>query len=306
MHLPTVPPAPTGFRSGFVTVLGRPNVGKSTLVNRIIGEKVAITSPTAQTTRNRLRGILTRPEAQIVLVDTPGIHKPHHKLGQVLVHNARTAFSSADGVLLIVDGSVPAGTGDQFIADSLRDIQVPRWLVLNKVDLRPAKFAADIRASYDRLLPKAILFEVSALSGDGVDTLLTSVLSQLPEGPYYYPPDLFTDQPERFIMGELIREQILRATREEVPHSVAVVIERVEEGEHLTRVLATILVERDTQKAILIGKQGQMLKHIGTESRLAMQKLLSGKVYLEVFIKVRTRWRQSESMLRELGYRRED
>jgi GTPase len=301
-----VPEAPPGFRSGFVAVVGRPNVGKSTLVNRAIGEKVAITSPTAQTTRNRLRGILSLPTAQMILVDTPGIHKPHHKLGEVLVHNARTTIGSVDCVLFIVDGSVLAGTGDQFIADGLRNISNPLWLVLNKIDLQPPKRSEAIRDSYKGLLgDSAQLVEISAEHGTGVQSLVDSVVPHLPEGPYYYPPDLFTDQPERFIFGELIREQVLLLTREEVPHSVAVVIDKVEEGETLTRILATVMVERTTQKQIIVGAKGQMIKEIGTQARLQMQKMLDGKVYLELFVKVKPRWRQSESTLRDLGYRRE-
>ncbi len=302
----SVPVAPPGFRSGFIAILGRPNVGKSTLVNRLVGEKVAITSPTAQTTRNRLRGILTLPTAQLILIDTPGIHKPHHKLGEVLVHNARTSVGAADGVLFLVDGSGPAGSGDQFIAEGLKGIKNPVWLVLNKLDQQPKKQALAIvesyRALFDLVPP---LYEISAARGTGIEILLESVVAQLPEGPYYYPPDLFTDQPERFIMGELIREQVLLATAEEVPHSVAIVIDQVEEGPQLTRVLATIMVERDSQKGILIGKDGQMLKTIGTRARLQMQKLVDTKVYLQLFVKVKERWRQSESTLRDLGYRRE-
>ncbi|AGY58455.1 GTPase Era [Gloeobacter kilaueensis] len=302
-----LPEAPPDFRSGFVAILGRPNVGKSTLVNRLVGEKVAITAPTAQTTRNRLRGILTLPTAQIVLVDTPGIHKPQHRLGEVLVHNARRAAASADGILFLVDGSVEAGSGDRFIAESLKGLPTPLWLVLNKIDQRSARRADLIRESYRTLFdPPVELREVSALKGTGIESLLADVINRLPRGPYYYPPELFTDQPERFIMGELVREQVLLATREEIPHSVAVVIERVEEGEQLTRVLATILVERDSQKGILIGKEGQMLKSIGTKARTQMQKLVGHKVFLQLFVKVKERWRQSDATLKDLGYRRED
>ncbi|UFP96845.1 GTPase Era [Gloeobacter morelensis] len=301
-----IPNAPPGFRSGFVAIVGRPNVGKSTLVNRLVGEKVAIISPTAQTTRNRLRGILTLPTAQIVLVDTPGIHKPQHRLGEVLVHNARTAAGSADGIVFLVDGSVEAGAGDRFIAESLKGNKAPVWLVLNKIDRRSRNQVEPVRESYRKLFdPEPVLYEISALKGSGVEPLLENIISSLPEGPYYYPPDLFTDQPERFIMGELIREQVLLATREEVPHSVAVVIDTVEEGESLTRVLATILVERDSQKIILIGKGGQMLKAIGTGARHQMQKLVGHQIYLQLFVKVKERWRQSDATLRDLGYRRE-
>jgi len=301
----SIPEAPPGFRSGFSAVIGRPNVGKSTLVNRIVGEKVAITSPTAQTTRNRLRGILSRPDAQLILVDTPGIHKPHHRLGEVLVHNARTAVGDVDAVLFVVDGAEPAGSGDAFIAEGLKGLQMPLWLVLNKLDRRSPKRAEEIRASYRELVNATGVFEVSAVRGTHVKDLVEAVVARLPEGPYYFPPDLYTDQPERFIMGELIREQVLLLTREEIPHSVAVVIDRVEEGEQLTRVLATVLVERQSQKRIIVGAGGSMIKQIGTGARQQMQKLISGKVHLELFVKVKENWRQSEGALRELGYRRE-
>jgi GTP-binding protein Era len=304
----TIPSPPSDFRSGFVGIVGRPNVGKSTLMNYLIGQKIAITSPVAQTTRNRLRGILTTDEAQIIFVDTPGIHKPHHELGKVLVHNARTAIASVDLVLFVVDGSVPAGRGDQFIADLLAQQKTPVYIGLNKIDLRSPEKAADITASYQALAKPHgwPLYEFSALTGDHVSELQTHLVQGLEPGPYYYPPDLVTDQPERFIMGELIREQILYHTREEVPHSVAIAIDRVEEDTDITRILATVHVERDSQKGILIGKKGSMMKAIGTGAREQMQKLITGKVYLEIFVKVQPKWRQSRTRLAELGYERED
>jgi GTP-binding protein Era len=303
----SIPTAPPNFKSGFVALIGRPNVGKSTLMNQLVGQKIAITSPVAQTTRNRLRGILTTPQGQYIFVDTPGIHKPQHHLGEILVQNARTAIALVDVVLFVVDGSVPAGRGDEFIATLLTQAQTPTVIGLNKSDLCPPEQQLDIEASYQQLAGGQDwpLLRFSALSGAGAERVLQAVGDRLPEGPYYYPPDLITDQPERFIMGELIREQILLQTREEVPHSVAVVIDRVEESADITRLLATIYVERESQKGILIGKKGAMLKAIGTAAREQMQKLIDGKVYLELFVKVQPKWRQSRLQLEELGYRPE-
>lgn len=301
-----IPPAPPGFKSGFVGIVGRPNVGKSTLMNQLVGQKIAITSPIAQTTRNRLRGILTTPEAQIIFVDTPGIHKPQHQLGEVLVKNAQSAMRSVDVLLFVVDSSVPAGRGDQFIADLASHNEIPVILGLNKADQQTERDAldrsyAELAASYAW---EAVKF--SAITGDGLDTLLAQLINHLELGPYYYPPDLVTDQPERFIMGELIREQILLMTREEVPHSTAIEIDQVIEEPTITRVLATIQVERPSQKGILIGKGGSMLKAIGSAAREQIQKLIAGKVYLELFVKVQPKWRQSRTQLADLGYRVED
>ena len=282
-------------------------------MNHLVGQKIAITSAVAQTTRNRLRGILTTPTAQIIFVDTPGIHKPHHKLGEVLVKNAQIAINSVDVLLFVVDSSVEAGGGDRYIADLLSHTQVPVMLGLNKLDQQPQEAAnlagqhpidrsyADIAAAHGWPLLK-----FSALNGVGLDSLEQALVDRLEAGPYYYSPDLVTDQPERFIMGELIREQILALTREEVPHSIAVTIDWVEEAPTLTRVLATIYTERPSQKGILIGKGGSLLKAVGTAAREQIQKLIAGKVYLELFVKVRPKWRQSRSQLAELGYRVED
>ena len=303
--LSSIPIAPEGFRSGFVGIVGRPNVGKSTLMNQLVGQKIAITSPVAQTTRNRLRGILTTPAAQIIFVDTPGIHKPHHELGKVLVQNARTAIAAVDLTLFVVDGSAPAGRGDRYIADLLTTSSPPVVLGMNKLDQQATAAETEITQSYQELanLGDWPVLKFSALTGDGLETLQTVLIERLDWGPYYYPPDLATDQPERFIMGELIREQILLLTREEVPHSVAIAIDRVEEEETITRILATVHVERSSQKGILIGKGGGMLKAIGTAARQQIQKLIAGKVYLELFVKVQPKWRQSRMQLADLGYR---
>lgn len=295
--------SPEGFRSGFVALVGRPNVGKSTLLNQLVGEKVAITSPIAQTTRNRLRAILTTPTAQLVLVDTPGIHKPHHLLGERLVQTARGAIGEVDLVLLLVDGSQPAGRGDGFIVDLLAHARAPVHVALNKHDLVDPAQTADLEASYRELIPDWPLHPVSALTGDGTSGLVEALSMALPEGPHLYPPDAVSDQPEQLLLAELIREQVLQHTREEVPHSVAVQIERIVDDGPRTAVLATVLVERNSQKGILIGKGGRMLREIGSGARQQMQKLINGPVYLELFVKVVPNWRRSASRLAELGYR---
>jgi GTP-binding protein Era len=295
-----IPLAPPEFKSGFVGIVGRPNVGKSTLMNQLIGQKVAIVSPVAQTTRNRLQGILTTSEAQIIFVDTPGIHKPHHELGKVLVKNAKMAIEAVDLVLFVVDSSTVAGGGDRYVAKLLQNSKTPVILGLNKSD----RATENHDESYVQLQENQDwqIAKFSALTGDGLDDLQQEIIAKLETGPYYYPPDLVTDRPERFIMGELIREQILLLTREEVPHSVAVTIEKVIEAENITRVFATISVERKSQKGILIGKGGGMLKAIGTAAREQIQKLILGKVYLEIFVKIKPKWRQSRLQLAELGY----
>jgi GTPase len=302
-----IPESPPNFRSGFIALIGRPNVGKSTLMNQLIGQKVSITSPLAQTTRNRLRGILTRSDAQIIFVDTPGIHKPHHSLGEILVKNAIASINAVDLVLFIADGSVPLGKGDQFIETILARAQTPVILGVNKSDLMPEdpqkKVAIENGYGAIAAANQWPIHTFSAVTEAGLEPLLAQLVQSLEPGPYYYPPDLITDQPERFIMGELIREQILQLTREEVPHSVAITIDRVEEDDKITRILATVHVERPSQKAILIGKSGSMMKEIGSQARQQIQKLVMGKVYLELFVKVQVNWRQSNLRLSELGYR---
>ena len=316
--------AAEGFRSGFVALIGRPNVGKSTLLNQLVGQKVAITSPVAQTTRNRLRAILTTAGAQLVLLDTPGIHKPHHLLGERLVKTAKNAIGDVDVVLLLVDGSELAGRGDSFIVELLRHSRAPVHVALNKHDLVDPAQAEALAASYREMLegrgdfasptpsdqepntPLAWpLHPVSALTGAGTGALVNALSAELPAGPHLYPPDAVSDKPEQLLMAELIREQVLSHTREEVPHSVAVSIDRVVDDGPRTAVLATVLVERASQKGILIGKGGRMLKTIGQGARLQMEKVFSGPVYLELFVKVVPGWRRSAARLAELGYRGE-
>ncbi len=302
-----IPTAAPDFRSGFISIVGRPNVGKSTLMNYLVGQKIAITSPIAQTTRNRLQGILTTPAAQMIFVDTPGIHKPHHELGKVLVQNARVAITSVDVVLFVVDATAVAGKGDLFVAELVARTGGPVILGINKLDQisDSGRKAAEIKGSYEAIAAEHNwdVVKFSALTGEGLDTLQQKLIERLEPGPYYYPPDLVTDQPERFIMGELIREQVLLHTREEVPHSVAISIDKVEEDEKITRILATVNVERKSQKGILIGKGGLMMKAISTAAREQMQKLVAGQVYLEIFVRVQERWRQSRTHLSEFGYK---
>tara|TARA_E500000331_G_scaffold319467_1_gene332229 strand:+ start:415 stop:1365 length:951 start_codon:yes stop_codon:yes gene_type:complete len=304
---------PEGYRSGFVALIGRPNVGKSTLVNQLVGEKVAITSPVAQTTRNRLRAIVTTPEAQMVLVDTPGIHKPHHLLGERLVQSARAAIGEVDLVLLLLEGCEPPGRGDAFIVELLRQQDLPVLVALNKWDLVAEQQQDPAAEAYRQLLADSAwpLIRCSAISGEGCNGLVEALVGHLPLGPQLYPAEMVCDQPERVLLAELIREQVLMHTREEVPHSVAVSIDRVEEmpvangrsgRQGRTAVLATVLVERKSQKGILIGKGGSMLKTIGQGARLQMQTLIDGPVYLELFVKVVPDWRSKPARLAELGY----
>ena len=312
------PLAPPHFRSGFIALIGRPNVGKSTLLNRLVGEQVAITSPVAQTTRRRLRGILTREDAQLIFVDTPGIHKPHHLLGERLVRSARDAIGEVDVVLLLMNGSQAAGRGDAFIVDLLKRRSTPVHVALNQWDLVTASQAEDQLNSYRKLLEAEEglegqklwpLHPVSALTGQGTEALLQALVDDLPLGPYLYPPEMVSDQSEQVLLGELRREQVLLQTREEIPHSVAVQIERIVEeerpqkpGRSRVAVLATVLVERQSQKVILIGRGGQMLRAIGSGARKKMEALLDSPVYLELFVKVVPHWRRSSSRLAELGY----
>jgi GTPase len=307
INLSSIPLAPPNFKSGFVAIVGRPNVGKSTLMNQLIGQKIAITSPIAQTTRNRLKGILTTDQAQIIFVDTPGIHKPHHELGKLLVNNAKNSINAVDLVIFLVDCAVKFGKGDQFIVDLLNHTKTPVILGLNKADQQGANYQ-DLDQSYINIAQQNNwnYVKFSALNQKGLDILQSQLIEQLETGPYYYPPELITDQPERFIMGELIREQILLHTREEIPHSVAIAIEKVEQSETITRIFAAINVERDSQKGILIGKKGTMLKTIGTDARQQIQKLIDGQVYLELFVKVTPKWRQSRLKLAEFGYKDEE
>ncbi|AAQ00399.1 MULTISPECIES: GTPase Era [Prochlorococcus] len=309
----TLEPTPEGFRSGFVALIGRPNVGKSTLINQFVGEKVAITSPVAQTTRNRLRAILTINKAQLVFVDTPGIHKPHHLLGERLVNTSKKVIGEVDSILLIFDGNEPPGSGDSYIVKLLKGQNIPVTIVLNKWDLVTENQRTDRIKEYISFFNNTgwNFFCCSAINGKGCDGLIQKISSTLPVGPLLYPSGVTSDQPEEILMRELIREQVLLNTREEIPHSVAVSIDRIEEmtaskkkgvSKKRIAILATVLVERKSQKGILIGKGGSMLKKIGKGARMQIQKLLNGPVYLELFVKVVPDWRSKPARLAELGF----
>ena len=296
------------YKSGFVTLLGRPNVGKSTLINKLIGKKITITSPIAQTTRNKLRGILTTDDAQIIFIDTPGVHKPHHLLGEKLVKNAKSAINGVDLILLIFDSYYKPGRGDQYIRNLLITNKAKCIVVLNKWDLLENGDKIVRLNQYKELLNDNLMSiqEVSALSGHGCNQLIKKIRGFLPEGRPLYPKDTIVDQPIKVMLSELIREQVLLNTREEIPHSVAVKIEKMEyiknKGKDITAILATIIVERKTQKGILIGKGGSMLKVIGQSARMNMKNLIEGSIYLELFVKVIPNWRKKESKLIEYGY----
>lgn len=301
-ELETVPP---GHRSGFVAVIGRPNVGKSTLMNQLLGHKVAIVSPRPQTTRTCIRGILTRPDAQIIFVDTPGLHKPLHKLGEVMVAAAASAIPDADVLLFVVDVSVMPTEEDRTIARMIRQrTSHPVILVLNKMDLLPPERVKPHTEAYWALVPDHAGWMMTiATEAINLDKLLDMVIPHLPEGPRYYPGDLITDQTEREIAAELIREQVLRFTREEVPHSVAVVVEEYKERETGgVYIAATIYVERESQKGILIGAGGQMLRRIGTAAREEIERMVGGKVYLDLWVKVSKNWRRDLRRVRRMGY----
>lgn len=289
------------FRSGFVAIVGRPNVGKSTLLNKLVGQKIAIVSSKAQTTRHRIRGVLSRDDAQVVFLDTPGIHKPLHLLGEQLVKSATDTLSEVDLVLFLVDGRTSAGRGDRFVADLIKQVSKPVLLVMNKLD--SGKADPEVEASYLELGELAGTHVISALYGKGVEQLVRDLISRMPEGPAFYDPDEVTDQTVRTLAGELVREQVLRLTSEEIPHSVAVRIDQFEERETgPTYIHATIFVERDSQKGILIGHKGEMLKQIGTQAREAIAKMLDHKVYLELHVKVLPNWRKEANSLKRLGY----
>jgi GTP-binding protein Era len=297
-------PIPDGYRAGFVGVIGRPNVGKSTLMNAILGEKLAITSPKPQTTRDRQLGILTLPAAQAVFVDTPGIHKARSKLGEYMVDRATAAIPDADLVLFLVDVSEPPGRADEIIAQMIGEVaDAPIILVLNKIDLTGEEQLAQHAAAYQALVPKAQPAFVSAVRGDGVQELLDRLVEALPEGPPYFPADQLTDTHLRDNAAEIIREKVLHLYEQEIPHSVAVFVEEFKErSEDMTYIRAIIVVERDSQKGILIGQGGSALKRLGQLARPDLEELVGTRVYLDLWVKVWKNWRKNDSMLRRLGY----
>lgn len=299
--------AATYFRSGFVAIIGRPNVGKSTLLNRILGEKIVITSDKPQTTRNRIHGIHTLPDAQIVFIDTPGIHQARSSLNKYMVDTALSSLKGADAVLFLVEATSPAGNRESLILQNLTDVEVPVFLVINKIDLVPKESLLPLIDSYSRLHSFHGVIPLSAATGDGVEQLVKAVRDTLPEGPRYFPDDILSDVPERFIVAEIIREKVFRLTRDEIPYSVAVVIDSFKEREDgsLISISATINVERDSQKGIIIGRKGEMLKRIGSQARQDIERLVAAKVFLELFVRVSRQWTENSRLLKEFGYNKE-
>lgn len=295
------------FKSGFVSIIGRPNVGKSTLLNAILKEKIAIVTPKAQTTRNRIQGIYTTDNEQIIFIDTPGIHKAHNELGNIMNDFALKSITGIDLILYLTDVNVPLGTGDRFIIDALRESKVPTILVANKVDKEQDtnKIVENIETykEYGNFIGG---ITISATEGFNIDKLLEMVVSNLEYGPMYYPEDQLIDQPERFVVCELIREKVLLNTSEEIPHSVAVTIDRFKESDKIIDIHATIVVERLSQKKIIIGAKGAMIKEIGTEARKDIKNFLGLPVYLELFVKVEDNWRNKKYQLKEFGYNNDD
>ncbi|MFC7783239.1 MAG: GTPase Era [Bacillota bacterium] len=294
----------TEYKSGFISIIGRPNVGKSTFLNRVIGQKIAIMSDKPQTTRNKVQGVYTTDDAQMIFIDTPGIHKPKHKLGDFMMKIAQNTLKEVDVILFMVNVEEGLGKGDHFIIEKLKGVKTPVFLILNKIDQIHPDALLPMIQQYNDLFPFAATVPISALEGNNVDNLLQLLKDQLPEGPQFYPADQITDHPERFIVSELIREKVLHLTREEIPHSIAVVIDKMERKQEkdLIDVIATIIVERDSQKGIVIGKQGSMLKEVGKRSRVDIENLLGSKVYLELWVKVQKDWRNRSSTLRDFGF----
>lgn len=294
------------FKSGFVALIGRPNVGKSTFLNGVLKQKISIISPKPQTTRNCIQGIYTTDSEQIIFIDTPGIHKPLHKLGNFMNDESLSTFDNVDLIMFIIDGCSEFGTGDLFIINELKKTQTPVFLVVNKIDLikDKEKLMKNI-ISYTSNYDFEEVYYISALNGNNVEKLLSGIINKLEEGPMYFPKDQVCDHPENFIISEIIREKVLYLTKEEVPHSVAVVIEYKEineENPNLTDINAVIVVERQSQKKIIIGKKGQMIKEIGSLARKEIAMIIGTKVYLELFVRVEDDWRNRSSQLKKLGY----
>lgn len=291
------------MKSGFIGLVGRPNVGKSTLVNAIIGKKVAITSDKPQTTRNIIQGIRTDENSQMVFVDTPGIHKPKNRLGKVLNKQAYFTLNDVDVILLLVDITSPLGKGDMFVLEVLKNVKVPVILVINKIDKLPREEILKKIDEYKDLYNFDEIVPISAYKRDNVDRLVSILKTKLTDNIKYYDEDMYTDKPVNFMVSELIREKILDLTQEEVPHSVSVVVEQMEYNRDAVNIQATIIVDRENLKKILVGKNGSMIKEIGTRSRLEIEPFLGKNVYLELFVKVIPRWRDREKFLNEIGFK---
>jgi GTP-binding protein Era len=293
------------FKSGFVAIVGRPNAGKSTLVNALVGRKVAIVSPKPQTTRNRIQGIVNRPDAQLILIDTPGLHRADSALHRQMMQEVELALDGIDILALIVDSTEEFGEGGRRALDWAKRFRGATFLLLNKIDCIAKERLLPLIETYRHAHDFAEIFPISALKRDGLPELLASWIERLPESPPYFPTDQFTDQPERFLAAEFIREKAILATRDEVPHCIAVMVESFEEQERLIRIYANIYVERDGQKGILIGKGGAMLKKIGTEARRDLERLLGAKIFLELFVKVQPNWRRRPAIVRQLDWHRQ-
>ena len=297
------------MKCGFVTILGRPNVGKSTLLNQILGQKIVITTDKAQTTRKRIKGILTEDRGQVVFVDTPGVHRPLNKLGEFLLDEAKIAVPDADLVLFLVDGSEPAGKGDRWIVENLlKDIKIPVVMVMNKVDkIKNIQKIEENLISYKTLFNENIpVLRISAKTGRNKDTLLDNIFRRLPDGEKMYPDDIVTEESMRSVTEEIIREKILINTQDEIPHSVAIVIDKYEEKEEIDKIYAIIYCEQKSQKGILIGKGGSLLKKIGTEARLELESIADKKVFLSLEVKVEKDWRKKDKMLQNFGFKSKD
>ncbi|MDS3930340.1 GTPase Era [Staphylococcus epidermidis] len=293
----------TEHKSGFVSIIGRPNVGKSTFVNRVIGHKIAIMSDKAQTTRNKIQGVMTRDDAQIIFIDTPGIHKPKHKLGDYMMRVAKNTLSEIDAIMFMVNVNEDIGRGDEYIMEMLKNVKTPIFLVLNKIDLvHPDTLMPKIE-QYQSYMDFTDIIPISALEGLNVDHFIDVLKSFLPEGPKYYPDNQISDHPEQFVVSEIIREKILHLTSEEIPHAIGVNVDRMfKEDEDRVRIEATIYVERDSQKGIVIGKGGKKLKEVGKRARRDIEMLLGSKVYLELWVKVQRDWRNKLNFIRQIGY----
>lgn len=292
------------FRSGFVAIIGRPNVGKSTLLNRILGEKLVITSDKPQTTRNRIQGIHNLPGGQIVFIDTPGIHRARSRLNRYMVDEAGAALEGIDAILFLVEASASPAAQFELVAEYLPRVAVPVILVVNKIDLVSREQLLERLAQYGKLHPFHEIIPISAATGDGVERLVELIFPLLPEGPAYFPDDILTDAPERFVVAEIIREKVFRLTGDEIPYAVAVNVEQFKERPDgsLISISAVITVERETQKGIVIGRKGALLKRIGTQARQEIEQLLGTRVFLELFVRVRKDWTENPNMLKELGY----
>jgi len=290
------------YRAGFVAIIGRPNAGKSTLLNRYVGQKVAIVTSKPQTTRNRIQGIVTRPEGQIVFIDTPGLHEAHTVLNRQMMREVAAALEGIDVLLMMVDASATQPHADQLLLDKGKRFEGKGILALNKTDRVPKPKLLPLLEAFSKAFPFAALVPISALKGNGCEELLAEILKQLPEGVPFFPEDQVTDQPERFLASEIVREKAIQLTYHEVPHALRVMIDKFEETPKILRIEATLNVERDSQKKILIGKKGEMLKKVGTEARKELETLLGTKIYLGLFVKVAPGWRDNPQQVRELDW----